>query len=71
MSARAGTDVSWEGRGTFIFYVDLVGDLAGHALLLGHYVHLWVLRGMGFHVLDFTMFFDMRALASALYNRIK
>lgn len=31
----------WEGRSALVYWLELAADLALHALMLGHYLHLW------------------------------
>lgn len=31
----------WEGRSALVYWLELAADLTLHALMLGHYLHLW------------------------------
>jgi hypothetical protein len=60
----------WEGRGAFIFYVDLVGDVLIHVLWLGQYAYLWCMHRLCLHLLDFVVLMDCRSLFLTLVARI-
>ncbi|VFQ72756.1 unnamed protein product [Cuscuta campestris] len=40
-------------------------------MALAHYVHIWWLHGMSFHLMDAILFLNIRALLSAIVKRIK
>ncbi|KAJ4953071.1 hypothetical protein NE237_029903 [Protea cynaroides] len=40
-------------------------------MALGHYMYIWWLHGMAFHLVDAVLFLNIRALASTIYKRIK
>ncbi|KAJ8752861.1 hypothetical protein K2173_008596 [Erythroxylum novogranatense] len=46
-------------------------DMATLLMALGHYVHIWWLHGMAFHIIDAILFLNLRALLSAIIKRIK
>jgi hypothetical protein len=41
---------SWQGKGAFLYHLDLTADVAIHLLTLAHYMHVWFLHGLSFHV---------------------
>jgi hypothetical protein len=41
---------SWEGKGAFLYHLDLAADVAIHLMTLAHYMHVWFLHGLSFHV---------------------
>lgn len=51
----------------FGFFLDMMTLL----MALGHYVHIWWLHGMAFHLVDAVLFLNIRALLSAIVKRIK
>lgn len=40
----------WGGTGSVLYHVELLSDLAIHILTLAHYLHVWYLHGLSFHV---------------------
>ncbi|XAR66137.1 hypothetical protein NMG60_11012241 [Bertholletia excelsa] len=46
-------------------------DMMTLSMALGHYVHIWWLHGMTFHLVDAILFLNIRALLSALVKRVK
>ncbi|PON56265.1 43kDa postsynaptic protein [Parasponia andersonii] len=46
-------------------------DMATLLMALGHYLHIWWLHGMAFHVVDVALFLNIRALLSAIVKRIR
>ncbi|XP_043722590.1 E3 ubiquitin protein ligase RIN2-like [Telopea speciosissima] len=65
----AGSLWEWKGILTrnFGFFLDMMTLL----MALGHYLYIWWLRGMAFHLVDAVLFLTIRALASTTYRRIK
>ncbi|KAI3800082.1 hypothetical protein L1987_35390 [Smallanthus sonchifolius] len=49
------------------FFLDIMSLL----MALGHYVHIWRLHGMTFHLVDAVLFLNIRALLSAFAKRIR
>ncbi|CAH9139722.1 unnamed protein product [Cuscuta epithymum] len=49
------------------FFLDMMTLL----MALAHYVHIWWLHGMSFHLMDAILFLNIRALLSAIVKRIK
>ena len=43
---------SWEGKSTFLFHLDLVGELMTHTLTLAHYLHIWCIHGFAFQLVS-------------------
>ena len=44
----------WEGKSSFLFHLDLFTELATHSLTLAHYVHIWCIHGLNFHLVRRT-----------------
>ncbi|XP_042504724.1 E3 ubiquitin protein ligase RIN2-like [Macadamia integrifolia] len=67
--SAAGTLWEWKCILTldFGFFLDMMTLL----MALGHYLYIWWLRGMAFHLADAVLFLTIRALASTTYKRIK
>ncbi|RDX94104.1 E3 ubiquitin protein ligase RIN2, partial [Mucuna pruriens] len=65
----AGSLLEWKG-----FLIRNLGfflDMATFFMALGHYLYIWRLHGMAFHLVDAVLFLNIRALLSAIINRIK
>ncbi|GAV79119.1 CUE domain-containing protein/zf-RING_2 domain-containing protein [Cephalotus follicularis] len=65
----AGSLLEWKG-----FLIRNLGfslDMATLLMALGHYVYIWWLHGMAFHLVDAIIFLNIRALLSAIVKRIK
>ncbi|KAH7557417.1 hypothetical protein JRO89_XS11G0151900 [Xanthoceras sorbifolium] len=67
--SAAGSLLEW--KGILIRNLGFFLDMATLLLALGHYVHIWWLRGMAFHLVDAILFLNIRALLSAIIKRIK
>lgn len=39
---------AWEGRGAFLYHVDVHGDIAAQTLTLAHLAHIWCRAGFTF-----------------------
>ncbi|XP_024034386.1 E3 ubiquitin protein ligase RIN2 isoform X1 [Citrus clementina] len=65
----SGSLLEWKGIliRNFGFFLDMATLL----MALGHYIHIWWLRGMAFHLVDAILFLNIRALLSAIIKRIK
>jgi len=61
----------WEWKGILIRNVGFSLDMATLLMALGHYVHIWWLHGMAFHLVDAVLFLNIRALLGAMFKRIK
>ncbi|XVE56378.1 hypothetical protein DITRI_Ditri04bG0004400 [Diplodiscus trichospermus] len=61
----------WEWKGILIRNLGFFLDLATLLMALGHYVLIWWLHGMAFHLVDAVLFLNTRALLSAIVKRIK
>ena len=44
----------WEGKSSFLFHLDLCTELATHSLTLAHYLHIWCIHGLNFHLVSTT-----------------
>ncbi|XP_068634283.1 E3 ubiquitin protein ligase RIN2-like [Aristolochia californica] len=67
--SAAGTLYEWKGIliRNLGFLLDLMTLLTG----LGHYLHIWWLHGMAFHLVDVVLFLNIRALVSTIIERVK
>lgn len=45
-----GWDLGWSGKGSFLYHAELVADVLVHGFTLAHYMHVWILHGVSFHV---------------------
>eukprot|EP00249_Psilotum_nudum_P016374 c25791_g1_i1 orf=659-2437(-) len=70
-SERSAAGAAWEWRGTMVRNCSFAMDLVAMLLALGHCLHVWCLRGLGFQVVDGILFLNLRALLSAILRRIK
>ncbi|KAJ6933376.1 E3 ubiquitin protein ligase RIN2-like isoform X1 [Populus alba x Populus x berolinensis] len=66
---RAGSLLEW--KGILIRDLGFSLDMAALLMALGHYVHIWWLHGVALHLVDAVLFFNIRALLSAIIKRIK
>lgn len=64
---------SWQGRGRdkFLYTLELSTDVAMHVLMLLHHVHVWVLHGLSFHLLDALLLLDTRAVVLSILQRLR
>lgn len=65
----AGSLLEW--KGILIRNLGFFLDMATFFMALGHYSYIWRLHGMAFHLVDAVLFLNIRALLSAMINRIK
>ncbi|KAE9616306.1 putative transcription factor C2H2 family [Lupinus albus] len=65
----AGSLLEW--KGILIRNLGFFLDMATFFMALGHYLYIWRLHGMAFHLVDAVLFLNIRALLSAILNRIK
>uniref|UniRef100_A0A1D1ZJK5 E3 ubiquitin protein ligase RIN2 n=1 Tax=Anthurium amnicola TaxID=1678845 RepID=A0A1D1ZJK5_9ARAE len=67
--SAAGSFYEWKGILTrnFSFLLDMLTLLTA----LGHYLIIWWLRGMAFHIVDAVLFLNLRALVSGIIKRIR
>ncbi|PPD88296.1 hypothetical protein GOBAR_DD14754 [Gossypium barbadense] len=61
----------WEWKGILIRNLGFFLDMATLLMALGHYVLIWWLHGMAFHLVDAVLFLNIRALLSAIVKRVK
>lgn len=62
---------SWEGKGDFLYKVELAADMAVKSLTLSHLTQLWWLHGFAFRLLDAILFLDIRHLFYSLCSCIR
>ncbi|CAJ2638523.1 E3 ubiquitin protein ligase rin2-like protein [Trifolium pratense] len=65
----AGSLLEW--KGVLIRNLGFFLDMATFFMALGHYLYIWRLHGMAFHLVDAVLFLNIRALLSAMINRVK
>ncbi|KAF7824853.1 E3 ubiquitin protein ligase RIN2 [Senna tora] len=65
----AGSLMEW--KGSLIRNLGFLLDMGTSLMSLGHYLHIWWLHGMAFHLVDAVLFLNIRALLSAIVSRIK
>lgn len=65
----AGSLLEW--KGILIRNLGFFLDMATFFMALGHYLYIWRLHGMAFHLVDAVLFLNIRALLSAMINRVK
>ncbi|KAI3951690.1 hypothetical protein MKW92_025209 [Papaver armeniacum] len=65
----AGSLLEW--KGLLVRNFGFVLDIMTWLMALGHYLHIWWLHGMAFHLIDAVIFLNIRALLSAVIKRIK
>ncbi|KAJ9164057.1 hypothetical protein P3X46_023674 [Hevea brasiliensis] len=65
----AGSLSEW--KGILIRNLGFSLDMATLLMALGHYVHIWWLHGVAFHLVDAVLFLNIRALISAIIKRVR
>lgn len=60
MSANAGSLLEW--KGILIRNLGFLLDMATLLMALGHYLHIWWLHGMAFHLVDAVLFLNIRVI---------
>lgn len=61
----------WEWKSMLLRNFGFFLDMMTLFMALGHYVHIWWLHGMAFHLVDAVLFLNIRALLSAIVKRVK
>ncbi|XP_077236188.1 E3 ubiquitin protein ligase RIN2-like isoform X2 [Tasmannia lanceolata] len=61
----------WEWKGLLIRNLGFLLDVLTLLMAIGHYLNIWWLHGMSFHLVDAVLFMNLRALVSATLKRIK
>ncbi|KAL8160304.1 hypothetical protein V2J09_001841 [Rumex salicifolius] len=61
----------WEWRSNLVRNLGFFLDMMALLMALGHYVLIWWLHGMAFHLIDAILFLNIRALLSTMVKRIK
>lgn len=67
--SAAGSFGEW--KGILIRNMGFLLDMMTLLMALAHYVHIWWLHGMAFHLVDAVLFLNIRALLSAIVKRVK
>ncbi|XP_051143166.1 E3 ubiquitin protein ligase RIN2 [Andrographis paniculata] len=60
-----------EWKGILIRNMGFFLDMMTMLMALAHYLHIWWLHGMAFHLVDAVLFLNIRALLSAIVKRAK
>ncbi|KAL6004966.1 hypothetical protein ACLOJK_005525 [Asimina triloba] len=68
---RSAVGSFWEWKGILLRNLGFILDLLTLLTALGHYLYIWWLHGMAFHLVDAVLFLTFRALVSAIYKRIR
>lgn len=67
----------WEGKGDFLYKMELAADMAVKSLTLSHLTHIWWLRGVPlltvspFRLLDAILFLDIRHLIWSIRANVR
>ncbi|GMH08789.1 hypothetical protein Nepgr_010629 [Nepenthes gracilis] len=61
----------WELKGSLVRNMGFFLDMMTLLMALGHYLFIWWLHGIAFHLVDVILFLNIRALLSAVVKRIK
>ncbi|CAA2988666.1 E3 ubiquitin ligase RIN2 [Olea europaea subsp. europaea] len=61
----------WEWKGILIRNLGFFLDMMTLLMSIAHYLHIWLLHGMAFHLVDAVLFLNIRALLSACVKRAK
>jgi autocrine motility factor receptor len=61
----------WEGKGDFLYKVELAADMAVKSLTLSHLTQLWFLHGFAFRFLDAVLFMDIRHLTYSICSCVR
>lgn len=61
----------WEWKSSVVRNMGFSLDMMTLLMALGHYLLIWWLHGMAFHLIDAILFLNIRALLSAIVKRIK
>ncbi|KAL2550132.1 E3 ubiquitin protein ligase RIN2 [Forsythia ovata] len=61
----------WEWKGILIRNLGFFLDMMTLLMAIAHYLHIWLLHGMAFHLVDAVLFLNIRALLSACVKRAK
>ncbi|KAL6529522.1 E3 ubiquitin protein ligase rin2 [Orobanche gracilis] len=60
-----------EWKGTLNRNLGVFLDMMTMLMALAHYLHIWWLHGMAFHLVDAVLFLNIRAILSAIVRRAK
>ncbi|KAL3837890.1 hypothetical protein ACJIZ3_022481 [Penstemon smallii] len=60
-----------EWKGILIRNLGFFLDMMTLLMALAHYLHIWWLHGMAFHLVDAVLFLNIRALLTAIVKRVK
>ncbi|MFS7958525.1 putative chromatin regulator PHD family [Helianthus anomalus] len=61
----------WEWKSVILRNLGFFLDIMTLLMAFGHYVYIWRLHGMTFHLVDAVLFLNIRALLSAIAKRIR
>ncbi|KAL6535736.1 E3 ubiquitin protein ligase rin2 [Orobanche hederae] len=67
--SAAGSLGEW--KGTLNRNLGVFLDMMTMLMALAHYLHIWWLHGMAFHLVDAVLFLNIRAILSAIVRRAK
>eukprot|EP01103_Thecamoeba_quadrilineata_P000676 TRINITY_DN1058_c0_g1_i2.p1 TRINITY_DN1058_c0_g1~~TRINITY_DN1058_c0_g1_i2.p1 ORF type:complete len:622 (-),score=89.93 TRINITY_DN1058_c0_g1_i2:133-1977(-) len=61
---------SWENRGTYIFYTEIMTDSLGLLTMLGHYIQILYMSGFSITFIDLIMCYNIRKIFNNLRHKI-
>ncbi|XP_031502917.1 E3 ubiquitin protein ligase RIN2-like isoform X2 [Nymphaea colorata] len=67
----SGLGSLWEWKDMLIRNFGFVLDVMTLLMAMGHYMHIWWLHGLSFHLIDAVLFLNLRTLLAALIKRVK
>ncbi|PKA61081.1 E3 ubiquitin protein ligase RIN2 [Apostasia shenzhenica] len=67
--SAAGSLAEW--KGFLIRNCGFLLDMLALIMAVGHYLMIWWLHGMAFHLVDAVLFLNLRAILSAMVKRVK
>lgn len=68
-TSAAGSFLEW--KSSLVRNMGFFLDMMTLLMAIGHYVVIWWLHGMAFHLVDAILFLNIRALLTAIFKRIK
>nr|CAG8472556.1 14225_t:CDS:2 [Entrophospora candida]CAG8545205.1 12910_t:CDS:2 [Entrophospora candida] len=60
----------WESKGLVLYYIEFVTDTLILAATLGHYLHIMLLHGISFTLIDAVLFLNMRSVFNNLRKKV-
>ena len=60
----------WEQRGTYVYYTEFCTDVLVLLATLGHYVHILIVHGVSFTLIDAILLLNMRVVFNNLRSKL-